>query len=321
MQARVAKSYEKFNYLLRPSKQVERKLFIETFHHLCEAGYKISDYTYVGLGSVFYADFIMFHKYLYVDTMVCAEWGPIHQRMKFNKPFDFVKLIMKPVSKVVFTLNRKAKYLVWLDYDRPLDSGILEDLDAFMQILSPGSILLITVEAEPRLGEGEFEDLSLREREQLLITFFRREFGSLLVDDIKPSDLSPKDLPLLLAKILRSQIANSLVSRLPLNFHQLFNFVYADGAQMLTIGGIIDCPDAEVRLRKAGILRLKHVRRDESPEFISVPPLTAREKEWIDGNLMSGSKRPRKNFGLDPRLLTNYVKFYKYYPTYHETLI
>jgi len=28
------KSYEKFNYALRPSKQVERKLFIEALHYL-----------------------------------------------------------------------------------------------------------------------------------------------------------------------------------------------------------------------------------------------------------------------------------------------
>jgi putative O-methyltransferase len=321
MPARVAKSYEKFNYLLRPSKQVERKLFIETFHHLCEAGYKVSNYTYVGLGSVFYADFIMFHKYLYLDDMVCAEWGDIHKRMRFNKPFDFVKLVMKPVSEVVSTLSRKAKYLVWLDYDRPLDSEVLEDLDAFMQVLSAGSILLLTVEAEPRLDSAGFEDLSLKEREERLITFFREEFGPLLVDDIKRSDLSPRDLAPLVVRILRSQIANSLVSRLPLRFHQLFNFVYADGAQMLTVGGIIDHPAAEGRLRKAGILGLRHVRRDEIPEFISVPPLTVREKEWIDGNLISAGKKLSKNLGLDPRLLKNYIKFYKYYPTYHETLI
>ena len=90
---------------------------------------------------------------------------------------------------------------------------------------------------------------------------------------------------------------------------------------MLTLGGIIDEESAEERLQDAGILRLPHVRRGEEPELISVPPLTVREKEWIDSNLISGSKEVRKDFGLDDRLLKNYVRFYKYYPTYYETLV
>ena len=73
MTSHAVRSYEKFNYLLRPSKQVERKLFIEALHRLRAAGYPIYEYTYLGLGSVFYADFILFHKYLYIDKMICAE--------------------------------------------------------------------------------------------------------------------------------------------------------------------------------------------------------------------------------------------------------
>ena len=43
-------SYDKINYLLRPSKQVERKLFIEGLQRLSKADYYISEYTYAGLG-------------------------------------------------------------------------------------------------------------------------------------------------------------------------------------------------------------------------------------------------------------------------------
>ncbi len=99
MGSRKIRSYEKFNYLLRPSKQVERKLFIEALHHLRTAGYPVYDYTYLGLGSVFYADFVLFHKYLYIDRMVCAEKDEIAPRMKFNKPFGFVKLVPKSCVK------------------------------------------------------------------------------------------------------------------------------------------------------------------------------------------------------------------------------
>lgn len=320
MPAHVTKSYEKFNYFLRPSKQVERKLFIEVLHHVRDAGYPIYSYTYIGLGSVFYADFIMFHKYLYIDTMTCLEWANIAKRMRFNKPFDFVTLKMRSVSEIVPELRKKTKYLVWLDYDRPLDSEMLTDIDGFMQVLAPGSIILITVEAEPRVDNADFEDLSAIRRDKEFLEYFRDEFGSLILPKIHPSDLTRNELPLLILRILRSQILKSLVSRPSLTFHQLFSFVYADGAQMFTLGGIIDHEQAQVQLRDAGVFDLPHVRTGQKVEVISVPPLTVREKEWIDSKLISGSRAAGRNFGLDARLLRNYIKFYKYYPTYYETL-
>jgi hypothetical protein len=315
------RSYEKFNYLLRPSKQVERKLFIETLHRLRVAGYPIYEYTYLGLGSVFYADFILFHKYLYIDKMICAERDKIRKRMEFNKPFGFVKLVMKPVSDLVAALERDVRYLVWLDYDTPLAPETLQDVDGFIQVLAPGSILLITVEAEPRIEIEGFADLSAEKRDRRVLEFYREEFQPLLLKPIVGSDISKKDLPVLISRILRSQISNSLISRTKMDFHQLFNFLYADGRQMLTLGGIVDVPSAATRLKKGGVFDLEYIRRKEFSETISVPPLTTREKGWIDKNLLSAAGFPGKDLGLDASLLKNYAKFYKYYPTYYETLV
>ena len=77
-------SFEKFHYLLRPSKQVERKLLIETCHRLARANYRVSEYTYIGLGSVYFVDFVLLHRYLYIDDMICVEREAIPKRMKFN---------------------------------------------------------------------------------------------------------------------------------------------------------------------------------------------------------------------------------------------
>src|SRR5690349_17029565 len=93
--ARDLASYEKFNYLLRPAKQVERKLIIDCMLRLGRAGYHITDYRYVGFGSPYYADFVIFHKYLGIEDMVCIEGSPIENRMKFNKPYPFINLEMK----------------------------------------------------------------------------------------------------------------------------------------------------------------------------------------------------------------------------------
>ena len=86
-----------------------------------------------------------------------------------------------------------------------------------------------------------------------------------------------------------------------------------------TLGGIIDDKSAANRLRRSGVFDLKYLRTGEKPKLISVPPLTVREKGWIDNKLKS-RRKDKNNLGLNPRLLRNYVEFYKYYPTYYETL-
>jgi hypothetical protein len=71
--AQPANSFKQFDYALRPSKQVERKVMIEVLLRLAKAGFNISEYGYVGFGSVYYVDFVMFHKYLFIEQMTCGE--------------------------------------------------------------------------------------------------------------------------------------------------------------------------------------------------------------------------------------------------------
>lgn len=315
----IDKSFEKFNYLLRPSKQVERKLLIETMHHLATIGYPIYKYTYVGLGSIYYADFLLFHKYLYINKMTCVESSDIPNRMKFNKPFRFIKLRMKPVSEVISQLGPKTRYLVWLDYDTPLSLAKLADLDGLSQILAPRSILLITVDAETR-HLIEAEDGPEDKTELGLLRFLNENFGHLLIEDIKESDLSKHDFPHLLSKIVRAQLDKSFLSRPSLKFHQLLNFVYADGAQMITVAGVIDRVDAAREIEKSGIFKtLEYTSQSDELVRISVPPLTIREKQWIDSKLNKGLSAERLD--IDDTLLANYMKYYRDYPTYYETLL
>jgi len=315
------RSYEKFNYLLRPSKQVERKLFIEILHALKSDDYPIQDYTYLGFGSIFYADFILFHKYLYIDKMVCVERDPIERRMKFNKPFGFIKLFMRSASELIPRIRRNTRYIVWLDYDRPLDSELLQDIDGFIQVLAPGSILLATVEAEPRLTTEGFDDLSAKDRSRELLKLYSREFSSLVRHEIRAPNLTRNELPKLVSRILIGQVSRSLLSRKGLDFIQLFNFCYADGAQMLTLGGIIDRPAAARRRPLQRLFRHAHVRTSEEPEVISVPPLTVREKHWIDTNSLRPIAARARRLDLDEKLMKNYEKYYRHYPTYFESMI
>ncbi len=53
-----------------------------------------------------------------------------------------------------------------------------------------------------------------------------------------------------------------------------------------------------------------------------MPPLTIREKQWLDKNMRDSLTLDRLAFELDDEeLLDNYRQFYKEYPTYTEAMI
>jgi len=315
-------SFEKFNYLLRPSKQVERKLFIEALHRLAAGGLPLREYTYLGLGSVYYADFILFHKYLYLDRMICVEGQPVPKRMAFNKPFDFIRLEMKRVAEIIPDLDRAVKYIAWLDYEDHLDREMLADTAGLLHVLAPGSILIVTVDADPRLLEdGETEDECVEREARRLLDSFRSDLGRYHVGEIPRSAISRTGLPKLFAQTLRSQFKEEMAKRSPLHFQQFFNFKYADGAQMLTLGGILASPTEEVAITNSGVLNLPFVTTSEDPLKISVPPLTIREKQWLDKRITEPLKPEDLAFELEKEPLDNFLAYYRHYPTYYETLI
>ena len=72
-------SSDKINYLVRPAKQVERKLIIQALQCLGK-NYDMPGYTYVGMGSRYFVDFQMVHKFLGIRDMISfeKEEGKIH---------------------------------------------------------------------------------------------------------------------------------------------------------------------------------------------------------------------------------------------------
>jgi len=288
-------SFEKINYLLRPSKQVERKLMLETMQKLSEMGYFLHEYTYFGFGSIYYADFILFHKYLHITEMICAEINNIEKRMLFNKPYEFINLEMKSAGSIIPELNREKRHLVWLDYDYSLDVDILSDLRSCLHVLAPGSILIISLSSELRSLQRKIDinvskKMKYSEKCAWVIEYLNDLVGSYYGTEIKNSHLAQNNLPPVMAKSIRNFIRSCLSARENMTFYQLFNYLYSDGTQMLTIGGIIDNSDREEKFEESNIYSLFSVTKDEIPIQISVPPLTNREKLWLDQNVMQLKK-------------------------------
>lgn len=332
--SRATESYEKFNYAIRPSKQVERKLLIEALHYIGHnLDYPIKDYRYLGFGSVYFTDFILFHKYLYLNDMLCIEGSDVPERMAFNRPYKFIKVKMGRLSDVLPGLKFSRPHIIWLDYDYGLDygpveqsSGILDDVRALVGKLNAGSIFIVTAESEPKLSDREENArLSEDDRENKLVELLETTCGDFFGSKICRALITKKEMPLLVAKVLRNQIMDAALRINPrgLRFYQLFNFVYADGAQMVTVGGIVDDASQETTLCKSGIYDLDFIQPEELPIRISVPPLTVREKEAIDAQIdkKTSAKSLRLKAEINEDLLENYLRYYKHYPTYHEAVL
>lgn len=320
-------SFEKINYLLRPSKQVERKLIVEALQKLSKGGYFIHDYSYLGLGSIYYADFILFHKYLLIDSMICAEKANVPKRMEFNKPYAFIDLRKGAVSDVIPTLNRTRKHLVWLDYDYILDQEKLDDIRGCLYTLAPGSILIITVTADPihlsgLLDPVEAKGMTDEEKQKQACSRLSDLIGIHLGRSLNLGDISKRELPHTIAVAVRNYINTCLASRSEMEFFQLFNFAYADNMQMLSLGGIIDTRGAIENINASGIYDIGFTTSGENPVRISVPPLTIREKIWLEKHMVKNPDPPAElAFEIDMESVETFVKYYRHYPVYYETLV
>ena len=102
-----------------------------------------------------------------------------------------------------------------------------------------------------------------------------------------------------------------------------FNYSYGDGLQMVTLGGLIEHPDSAVRLQESGIYDLDFITAAPKPIQISVPPMTLKEKSWLEQKLVGVPKdtQPRLAFEARADLIDNFIRYYRHYPTYYETLM
>jgi hypothetical protein len=160
-------SYEKINYSLRPAKSIERKMLCDAFRRL-SAFDKVENYQYIGFGSTYFSDFILFHRALGITKMISIEKDKENkERFMFNRPFRCVELEFGKSNEVLPKLNWDAKSILWLDYDDKLDNHVLSDVRFFCINASPGSVIVLSVNAHPirRPDNINVDELPIKEGE------------------------------------------------------------------------------------------------------------------------------------------------------------
>jgi hypothetical protein len=310
-----SESYLKVHYELRPAKQVERKMLIDAFQLLAQSGFTIRDYQYTGMGSIYFVDFALMHRLLGIHRMLSVEYDPkIRKRVTFNKPFQSVQVKIAPIGDVIPTLSKDLKHILWLDYDGVLQNRHLQDTSLATANLSIGSFLLVTVDVEPPVDDGN----PAKWRE-----YFEEEGAEYFESAWTLKDFVKSSLPRRNLDLLAGAIQAGLAGRRDVEFIPIFNFLYRDGHEMLTIGGVIGGVTEKRRISGSALAETTYYRGSlaKEPCVISVPKLTRKERLYLDGFMPSGDKWIPKDFEITLDKVLAYRDIYRFCPSYAELLI
>jgi len=329
-------SFEKINYTSRPRKQIERKILIETLQKMRPI-INIEKYKYIGMGSIYYYDFIMFHKFLNINRFISIDDKETKKRFEFNRPYQFIKFINNKSTEFLesYKWEKNEKIFMWLDYDKGLfaENEIKEDLLNDLTIVSkkcnPGDILIFTINAICPKKPNEKKHFFDR---------FKNYFSQDLRDIRK---VIPKYYVQLLHDLAINYV-NEKSEHTNLKFYQLFCFEYRDGAPMFTLGGFFDKDNSKIEKIKD----LKFISTGKEIIKIDVPLLTYYEKIYLDTHIDKVKKsidicekqipvdtnnredkiekklNKKIPFEISYRELKSYVEiYYRYFPQYYEGLV
>lgn len=310
-------SSEKVNYLIRPAKQVERKLIIEMLQILSNR-YPIKKYQYVGMGSLFYVDYQMVHKYLGIKSMISMEMEEEKiERYRFNKPYKFIKLIPGMSTDILPTLNWNENLFIWLDYDSKMSLSIINDIQIISNYIKPGGILIVTIDAEPKRFDNGGDMSKDMYKPKRLLNNFKKELYPYYPLKIHEKDFSHNRYPSLLYQMIVNIIQDKLIRR-NLSCYQFINFKYKDTSQMYTFGCIYDMNPNDIK--GCGLYDLEYVSTNSAIIEINVPIITPLEKIHFD-KLIPEIAEKLTHFKMDQKKLNDYEKYYRYYPQYFESFL
>ena len=334
-------SFEKIHYMLRPRKQIERKIIIELLQEIqTKLGIALSDYRYIGLGSIYYYDFILFNKFLNITDMLSLDDKKCKERFDFNRPFDFVTF--QNISTTDYLSSSDVKEtkptITWFDYDSPLIryerkravdqrfsavKYIFDDIRMIARQSKEKDIFIITVSLS--IPKTAFSNVSEKGE-------FLDKFGAYLSNDFQEADqISFGTYPHLVQNMLINIFRNNEAFQNE-KFTKLFSFCYQDTTRMYTLGGIFNSGHlADTNLDN------QFFASDENQIIdIDVPLLTYREKFQLDRKIAFFESQPnglfvgnefmkmvidKLGFEIDPPELQSYLRFYRYYPQYYEGIV
>ncbi len=325
------KSYEIIDYKIRPGKCAERKMLCDSWSLLGNLR-PVSSYSYLGFGSTFFADFVLVHKNLGICDMVSMEKEvDDKERFEFNKPYNCIDIKYGLASEILASLSWDTPKIVWLDYDGHLSKKVLEDIQTVFSLAEVGSVVVITVNAHPD-PTSDIEKIKT-----IRIDAMRKRLEEHTPSSIGEMNLggwgTAKAYYQVAAEVIDQTISDrssGYAEENQLSYKQLFHFRYADGAKMLTFGGMI--VNSVIGAQTDGLFGdLEYIRTGAEAFDIVVPNLTLMEIRELDKLLPDKENEGGPEgcaevdsesaiLGILPkRDIDAYKAIYRFFPTFTET--
>lgn len=309
-------SYRKINYAIRPAKNIQRKMIAEICACL-RPFRRINSYRYIGFGSTFFSDFILFHRRFGFNNMISIEKEVADKdRFEFNKPLGGIRMHYGESSDIISRLEwRDIPTIVWLDYDTQIDVAKIEDIEYIVANVCAGSLIIITLRAVSR-------DISDSPNTTKRFAKLNERLASKLPHDINPIDTTESRFPKTLRRIINENVLRVLAERNAalspenhLQFRQLMFFVYDDGTRMATIGGLIVEQGQSPIFDNCDFRSLEFYNEGDTPYEIRAPNLTFYEQRYLDSQIPDGSLTLP---GVPAEDVSDYVKVYRHFPKFVE---
>lgn len=341
-------SFERFDYLLRTNKHIERKL---VFDVLAAAAQKVGfqNHWYLGFGSMWFGDFRLAHRLLGIDRLISIELKDHAPRARFNRPFAGVTVESGESGEVMARLsgNTWAQPLIaWLDYDGHLNSDVVSDIDLLLDRAQPNSVIMVTVNAARATYRAKRSD-GRHQRHETSVGVVESFLGSKSIApryDPQPNaagvfvDVQEASFPQFLTEAISTYMEHKVaisareVDGRRVKFIPLYRLHHRDGADMVTVGGaVVSDTESDAAVWKELIGRRSVLANgDGDTEYcrLDLIPVTVKEKIVLDeclpdhgdGAAFLGAARAA-GLELADDDIAKYRKFYRHFPVFVETAI
>ena len=307
---------ERINFNLRPSKRIERKMVGEAL----AAIYRYDSprrFGYIGMGSYYFSDFILFHRLFGLDKMFSIEASSDSERFEFNKPYKCIEMVWGYTNEKLPTLKvfDERPVICWLDYYDRLTSSVLGDIKTFITKAQVGSALIVTVSCTPFSKKSPKAD-------------FLKELPEDLRDVSDKAVLqSAKEISRYMCDVITAAVEAQLVDRnaenpRSLSMRQIVNIYYKDNTPMATFGWLLlDNTRSEKLDADPLALDSPGVMVDGKLTEIISPVLTFREISHLKTHLPAGADTD--NFLRSAKPITEdaakrFAELYRYYPSFAD---
>jgi hypothetical protein len=318
-------------YQLRPSKFIDRQMFVELLSRLVQVRGP-ENYIYVSMGGRHLVD----HYAVYRELGIKAQFSfdsdeNAVARQIFNRPTDATicgtmhsSALPSELDAITAKFPAKRNVIVWLDYtttDRKLQ---LQEAEQTLIRLKHGDIFRITMNADIRnLKQGPAGGSANRE-------VFRANYLRDQIEDMMPTTITAigdDDFPSVLAKCIELATLRAKTQVPLLDFRPVLTTCYADGQRMLTVTCAVSDSSQPELFPNVQFGRWQFASRNwEDIHDIAVPILSAKERFKLDSNLKKSAGKmlialrflPADDEPSSLAAVSNYKKFHRFYPAFRH---